>query len=867
MGLVVKSTFASGEIDPRLWERTTLDKYKNGLATARNVIISKTGSVVSRPGRSLYVQTKFLNEPVVGYSPPGSGLLLEWGNLYVRVYSLTTNQLIGDIAQPFLASDIPNMNFETSGSYVYVFVSGKNVIKFNYVTGIFLPALSIFAVPPAPTSAIITSTGGPTGNAIQYAFTYIFNGEESGYLESLGNSVLLPESVGQMNTLSAILAPAIGTFGNYSNPLVTAMNVYRRPYLGGAYGFIGNAAGSDLTINGSGQIVGNFVDIGQNADYSTSPPQSIVLGTPETETGNPDPGAILLSRTGIVYQQRLLITDAVKDLEAIYASQPGFQDNFMQDFPTDAASALKFKAGTSGYAQVLRMLDSTNGLAVFTTAGIYLNSGPIGPSNLALAKQGNWIINPSVPPLSVPGGAMFLDLSTNSVRNLTWQFQTNSYGADEVSIYSDHLFRTREVSTWHFQLGVFPLLYVVFNDGTYASFTFMFEQDLRAWTRHDSDAVLTVRSSVGTINPDQSFFVVSKLDSSGNTVRYFEQTVPRYPTANQIATNPEYYLDQWIAYMDSIVSFSNLLNQGLKGSDLFTIKPTLEWTDPNTNQPQLAWDQSVNGTQNVLVLGCGTSAIFTPGNAAGIGVGTILRFFDQDGCAFDLTIIDVIDNNNVEVTFEESKFPHWDFTPLIDGTGVSGGRFYQAVTTVSGLSHLEGEYPAVIADGAVVCSPNNDIDNYPAVQVINGQLTLPNGLFGAYIHVGRPVVGDTATLAIDTVEQAPTLIESIQVDKVYVKYFQSQGLFIGNSFPTQQGNKVNNGVKGMQPIDEYVVDYRQHHTIIGNRAAQPQTRRAEITMKGDWGSQGQICLRQVDPLHFEILSIIPDVEVLTRSDR
>ena len=69
----------------------------------------------------------------------------------------------------------------------------------------------------------------------------------------------------------------------------------------------------------------------------------------------------------------------------------------------------------------------------------------------------------------------------------------------------------------------------------------------------------------------------------------------------------------------------------------------------------------------------------------------------------------------------------------------------------------------------------------------------------------------------------------------------------------------------MEDLD--VFDVPSGTDIIGNRYKQPASKRVEQTLPGTWESQGQISIRQVDPIHFEILSIIPDVEILRRSDR
>lgn len=813
MGLTVKQAFTAGELDPVLHERTTIDKYKTGMATARNVVVSKTGSVLSRPGRIHFQAAKLDDSFIRIYSPPGSGLILEWGHLYVRQYTLG-GIYVGESASLLTATDLLTANFETSGTIVYIFVSGKEITKFFYTDPLFAnfaDQTGIFALPGAPASVSIAPAGTPTGYKVEYAMTLVFNGQEGSALVDQGN-VNLPIAAGQSNPLDINCYAGTATTG------LSEVRIYRRPKAAGAYGYIGST--SSFSISG-GNVHASFTDLGQDADYTHSFPTLI---TPSAE----DP-INLLSKTGIIYQQRLLITDTTLDLEAIYASQPGFQNNFYRNYPLDSASALKFKAGTSGYGRVLRMLDN-DGLVVFTSAGVYINQGDLTPDNLSLARKGRWVINDSMPPLAIPGGCMFVDNSTNSIRNLVFNWQSQTFSGEEMSIYSGHLFRQRVISAWNFQEGIFPLLWVVFSDGTFVSFTFENDEQMKAWTRHDSDPVIKLESCCETINPDTSFFVVKKT-INGVVKRYIEYTNSRYVPPIYIAIDPDYKMNPSIAYMDSLKSFATLLNNSLKTGESFL----LDTTTPNED-----WSIDLN-------LSCGTSGIF---GVAGVIVGATLRCFDSDGSAYDLKIKSITDSNNCVVT-PDQLFPS-TMTP----------RLYLTSNTFSGLDYLEGESPAVIVDGGVVCSPNNDVDNYDVATVTGGVLTLPNSMLGAIVHVGRPIIGDVETLDIDTVEQSPTLIESLDVNKLYIKVHNSKGLFVSNKFPDKDGS-----VKDMVSLESLDLGYNGDDEIIGNRAQPEKTKRIEATLPGDWKSQGKICIRQVDPLHFEILSIIPDCEILTRSDR
>ncbi len=817
---VPKFSFAGGELDPALHERTTLDKYRNGLVTGRNVLVTKIGSITSRMGRSLFVKTKLDDSLSVTFSPPGSGMVIEWGHLYARGYNYTTGVLLWDTAHALTEDDIPTIHFEASGSYLFIFCEGKTTLKLLYTTGAFASNIFDFTAGTGPVSAVIIAAGTPTGYPVKYAVTFVVNGQESSTAQSAAYN--LPILAGQSNLVTGHFALGSSTSPNAASE----MKVYRKPSSGGAYGYIGSGSVFTLGVD----LACDFIDLGQDADYTHSPPALITIAPNSSGVSLSSP-IYLLSKTGIVYQQRLLLSDAISDLEAICASRPGYYDNFWRNYPIDNASALKFKAGTSGYAKVLRFLDS-DGLVVFTSAGIYLNQGDLIPDNIGLAKKGRWIIKENLPALPVPGGVLFVDAATNSVRNLLFNLQTEAYQAEEVSIYSNHLFKTRAISSWNFQEGAFPLLWVVFSDGEFASFTFEFDQQMKAWTRHDSASTITVESSSATIAADKTFFVVKKVTSADVTERYIEVSIPRYPLVDDILNNPEYDKNQSIAYMDSVVSSETLLNDSLLGDDMFALNATDTVEPPD-------WSLELN-------LNCGTSGIFDVGM-----VGEVFRYFDSDGAAYDFEVTAFVDANNLTV-LPDQEFPESLASDL---------RLYQTAATFTGLDHMEGEYPSVIVDGAVVCSPNNDKDSYPAVQVVGGSLTLPNSKVGAIVHIGRPIVGDIETLDIDTVEQAPTLIESLTVNKIYIKVHESQGLFVGNKFSDDDG------VVTMESLDQYLVDYEEDTPIIGNRAPKPQTKRVELTLNGDWRSQGKICIRQVDPLHFEILSIIPDCEILTRSDR
>lgn len=825
MALHLQASYSGGELDPALQERITLKKYDNGLATARNSIIGKTGRLLSRPGRKHLVATKLADRKVVTHVIPELNQFIEWGHQYVRWYEMD-GTLLDDIAHTYTEDDLDAIRFVNTGDLTKYSLQGQYVVLIMQA-GVTVQSLVLDTTGPTATiyNTTATSTFGHvvppiyvgmaatgTGYAVDYAYTRVVDGIESSHLESL-NVAQLPINVGEINTLT------VKAKTTADPEIVSEIRVYRRPYLGGAYGYVGSSTyffivGADTRCA--------FKDYGQDADYSHSPPtQNADLLSTSTVL----PFTVVKPQAALVYQQRVILAAE----HQIFSSRTGYYYNFFRDYPYSDDSSLTFSAGSDSRPVILWMIES-DGLIVFTTEGVFTSTGALTPSNVDLSKRGKWLIDPVVPPIEIPGGVLFIDSLTNTVRQLLWSDKVASYVAEELSIFSDHLFRDNKVTSWAFQDGPFPLLWVTFSDGTYASFTYEQEHQMRAWTRHDSGTgvewVSSIRPAIDletTPITRQAGRVIYVVNNDGT--RAIETNIARYPTADEFVTNPEADKGETIAAMDSVVSWSHMILDDITDDDV-----TLTPVTPGD------WEGD-------LTLACVDDAIFPdPGIGA---VGTIFRHFHPvDRTEVDLEVTARTNDNEVTVT-PSAEFP---------SAYATNPRLYETEADFSGLDHMDGENVSVISDGYVIASPNNSDQDYPTVTPAAGAITLPGGRRGAIVHIGRPYVMDIETLDMETVEQRPIHIESKTVNKIYVKTYQTRGLYIGNQFDPD------GAVEGMENADSYVVNYEDTNPFIANRYDQPKSRRLEITLGGEWDSNGRVCIRQVDPLHFEILSIYTDVE-------
>lgn len=802
MALRTQASFAAGELDPALHKRTTLDKFQSGLATLRNAYIGKTGRIISRPATKFHFLPKYSDLKCVTFSPKFSPYLIEWGHQYVRIYDIPSGTFSED-THDFVESDIPFLQFTPNGRWVYIARAGKKLKKM--LLGPVDPLVPLYAnrflndtllfgnlypnLLPGPSNPAYLVGSNATGRDVEYVATFVLKGEES-IASGVVTGVKFVINVTESSFLRLNVQP------NPDSAFITEVRWYRRPKGGNAFGYIGSATQSSIV---GGDKVFDFTDYGVDADYAHSPPtldfvpDGYPFGTLPTAWGRP--------RTVAIYQQKLITTETSNE-EAIHASRTGYQNNFLRDYPLSDDSALTFKAGTSDNAKVLRFLDN-NGLMVFTTVGIYVNSGALTPDNLALVKKAPYIIDDTIAPIDVPSAVLITDKLTDSVRALVYSNEAGGIDGEEISIFSDHLFKNRKKVSWAFQNGTTPLVWVVFDDGTLVSLTYQKEQQMQAWARHDTDGQVECVSSYTNAGESRIFMVVKR--GNQRVIEYFNN---RYEKD---------YKD--LSLVDSGVTYKRDIG-ALAGGASFIIQAI------NVDN----WDSDLSITSDFAAF------TNTPNNGA---VGSVWRFFDKSGSAIDLVVTAYLTSTQVIVT------PDLEF-PSDQGVGV---KIFQTTNVVTGLSHLNGKLVSVLVDGNVEGSPNNNNENYTEYLVVGGSITLANDKRGAIIHVGLPFTVDIEPLDIDTVEQKPIGHESKIVGKLYLTTLNSDGLYVGSRF--DENDKVK----------EMVAPDIQADDLILNAAQVPKSKEFEIVIPNDWKSNGRVCMRQVDPLPVEILSIVTDLEV------
>jgi hypothetical protein len=753
--LVQKTSFSGGEIDPVLLERQNIQKVATGLEVARNVLIGKNALLEARKGNEFLVNAKVNSGVTKVFAVPYSDIVVEFTKDNIRIHKTDTGTYDDLVLTPNTLTDaiIPNLKFVYSNKFLraysstffktkspclYIFGMSQFYVKVLALNDSLVnPTLTIpvnlgYFIQNAlyrvstnqdlHTASSVTQNITGTANEVEYAVTVVTeDGEESvSYLNltttSAAAQLKQPTTAGDYVEITV-------TTDTANLPYVTnaplEYRFYRRPKLAGAFGYVGSCFEMIAIANG---FKSTFRDLGQAADFSKNPPTYLI---------NFDT-TVFAPQTGLMYQGKMLYGNPIQiSEEYIFASKTNFPWNLSRDYPLSDDSALLFKSGQSGVAEVLHMIDMGT-LVVFTSVGIYtqMQRGAIVPSNAALTFVNSSVADVLVPPIKLGDLLVFYD---GAVKSIDFSNQRQNYTVQDISDFSGHLFRDKRIVSWAtVKKNNTDILFAVMDDGTVVSFSKNPTQELEAWVRHDfyGGKAITV---CGDIANEKLLFVVER-----DGVRTLE-----------------YLGDE---YLDSYVKKS-LSVHGAIGWPI----ADLEWYFTALGPDVFAGDVRLDTTNP------------TTDYQTGFAVGKIYRLFDSNGDAYDLKCTSIPAPH--QVIFENYQ-SNYDELPVELRTDPV---IWETFTEITGLDHLNGKEVGVIVDGTTVASPLNNDMNLPILSPVAGTLTIPRA---AYATVGLPYVCDIGTTDVKSPQDAKVALSSRLAGKAYTKTDGDSKLFyVGSYFP------------------------------------------------------------------------------------
>lgn len=115
-----------------------------------------------------------------------------------------------------------------------------------------------------------------------------------------------------------------------------------------------------------------------------------------------------------------------------------------------------------------------------------LNSDAITPSTISVKPQ-SYVGASNVQPLVVGNSLIYAQARGGRVREMGYQFQANGFVTKDSSLLAAHLFDRYTVADLCYARAPYQIIWAVSSSGQLLGLTYVPEQEIGAWHRHDTD--------------------------------------------------------------------------------------------------------------------------------------------------------------------------------------------------------------------------------------------------------------------------------------------------------------------------------------------------------------------------------------------
>lgn len=433
------------------------------------------------------------------------------------------------------------------------------------------------------------------------------------------------------------------------------------------------------------------------------------------------------------HKQRLIFGGTVNAPNNLWMSGVGARTFFGKSNPILDDESITLALDTTEVNAVRHLL-SLSDLIVLTSSSEQLVNGKdnsLLASEPPVAKVQGYSGSSKVRPIIIQNTAIFVQDMGSVVRSLQYNLDTDSFTGIDLTARSPHLFRNKSIVDWSFQKHPLSVIWCIMSDGGLNGFTFMQEQKVYAWHRHDTDGTFESVCSIREGNETATYLVTRRL-VNGTYRRYTE----RFASRTFSTIEDAFFVDAGLTYDGRNTSATTI-----------TVTGGTTWDSPE-----------------VLTLTASTPIFLatdvTNQNQITFVNGNVTYRFDISGFTSS-TVVSAIPTKMVGVNWRNVARTDWRF----------------ARKTFRNLNHLEGKTLAVLSEGNYV----------PGLVVANGMVTLPRA--GAVVHLGLPYSAEIETL--DMAQPAgQTKAKSVNIPRLFLTVQESRAVFVATTAYGTSGDLV-----------------------------------------------------------------------------
>jgi hypothetical protein len=224
------------------------------------------------------------------------------------------------------------------------------------------------------------------------------------------------------------------------------------------------------------------------------------------------------------YEQRLLLASTPNRPQTIWLSKSGDYGNFARYSPLVDDSPLELTIASSEvsalvWARTLRTL-------ILGATGmeweVKSSQGAFTAKTAQVSPQ-SYVGSAEMPALIVGNTVLHVARNRAQVRDLKYDFGSDSYRGSDCTIMASHLFERYAILDWTYQQHSDSIVWIVREDGALIGLTYQAEHEVFAWHRHDTRGLFKAVCSIPSGREDVLFALVER-----EGVQYLEVMAPTY---------------------------------------------------------------------------------------------------------------------------------------------------------------------------------------------------------------------------------------------------------------------------------------------------------------------------------------------------
>ncbi len=504
----LQRSFAGGEVTPEFYGRIDDAKYASGLAICRNFVTKPHGPAENRAGFKFVREVKDSDKKVrlipFTFSTTQT-MILEMGEEYFRFHTQGATLMDGndpyEVAHPYQEDELPDVHYVQSADVLTLVHPNHAPRELRRMGALDWQLVTIqFAPPDAPAAPSVSRQFSGEGDAEnRYTYSYVVTAiGEDDISESAASS---PGSAGgnlyQTGQKMHISWTAVPNAKRY--------NIYKLQ--GGLYGYIGQTDG--LSID----------DDDIDPDIGKTPPR---YDTVFHEAGK-YPGAVSY------FEQRRCFAGTLDQPQHIWMTRSGTETNMSFSLPLTDDDRISFRVAARE-ANTIRHIVPLTQLLLLTSSAEWrvtsVNNDAITPRSISVSPQ-SYVGASNVQPVIINNTLIYGSARGGHVRELAYKWQASGFVTGDLSLRAPHLFDGKDILDMTYVKAPIPVVWFVSSDGTLLGLTYVPEQQIGSWHRHDTKGGRFESIAAVAEGHEDALYAVVRREINGQCRRYVERMEPR----------------------------------------------------------------------------------------------------------------------------------------------------------------------------------------------------------------------------------------------------------------------------------------------------------------------------------------------------